>query len=129
MQQSYFDGRVTVLHFKGVEDSRGVLVPVDFAALNFSPIRSFLVNCKHGARRGGHAHRTGTQLMLCVSGEIQVDFSLNSEEGSVVLGRDANALMLCAPVWSSQIYLGDSPSLIVFSDFSFNPSDYIITRD
>jgi hypothetical protein len=128
MRHSYFQGRVTVLHFQGIEDSRGLLVPVDFAALGFSPIRSFLVNGKHGVTRGGHAHREGTQLLLRVAGEIQVDLALQGEEYSVTLGPDSNAIMVSAPVWFSQTYRGEAPGLVVYSDRPFDPAGYIDAR-
>lgn len=129
MRHSYFQGRVTVLHFEGIEDSRGVLLPIDFKALNFVPVRSFLVNGKNGVTRGGHAHRDSTQLLLRISGEIQVDFALDGEEKTITLGPDANAIILSAPVWSSQTYWGESPILMVFSDHPFDPSEYILARD
>jgi len=129
MRLSLFQGRVTLLHFEGIEDSRGMLTPIDFEALNFSPIRTFLVNGKDGITRGGHAHREGTQLLLRISGEIHVDLSLHGEEKSIVLGQDANAVLLSAPVWSRQTYRGDAPKLIVFSDQPFDPSGYRLAKD
>lgn len=129
MSHSYFQGRVTLMHFPGIEDSRGVLVPIDFSRLNFSPVRSFVVTGRNGVARGGHAHRRGTQLLLCISGEIQIELSHDGERQAVVLGPDANAMMLCAPVWSRQTYVGESPSLLVFSDQHFDPSDYLPARE
>ena len=77
MSHSFFGGRATVMHFAGIEDSRGVLVPIDFAALQFTPVRSFFVNGRDGIARGGHAHRRGRQLLLRVSGEIRIDMRLD----------------------------------------------------
>jgi hypothetical protein len=129
MRQAFFQGRVTVLHFEGIEDSRGVLMPIDFAALDFSPVRSFLVNGRNGVARGGHAHRHGAQLLLRISGDIRIDLAFEGEEHTVTLGADANAMMLRAPVWSSQTYYGESPGLLVFSDYPFDPSDYLPARE
>jgi hypothetical protein len=129
MRQAFFQGRVTVLHFEGIEDSRGVLMPIDFAALDFSPLRSFLINGRDGVVRGGHAHRQGAQLLLRISGDIQIDLVFEGEEHTVTLGPDANAMMLCAPVWSRQTYRGESPGLLVFSDQPFDPSDYLPARE
>jgi WxcM-like, C-terminal len=128
MRQTFFQGRVTVLHFEGIEDSRGVLVPIDFAALDFTPVRSFLVNGRNGVARGGHAHRQGAQLLLRIAGEIQVDLCFAGEERSITLDADANAMMLCAPVWSRQTYRGESPGMMVFSDQPFDPSGYLPDR-
>jgi hypothetical protein len=129
MSHSYFQGRVTLMHFAGIEDSRGVLVPIDFQSLNFSPVRSFFVNGINGVARGGHAHRQGTQLLLRISGDIQIELSFHGEDLAVTLGPEANALMLCAPVWSRQTYRGESPVLLVFSDQRFDPSDYMPARE
>jgi len=117
------------MHFEGIEDSRGELVPIDFATLDFSPVRSFVVNGRDGIARGGHAHSHGAQLLLRISGEIQVDLYFGGEEHTVTLGPLANAMMLRAPVWSSQTYRGDSPCLLVFSDQPYDPSAYRPARD
>jgi hypothetical protein len=116
------------MYFAGIGDYRGELLPIDFAALNFMPVRSFLVNGRDGVARGGHAHRRGAQLLLRISGEIQFDLFFNGEEQTITLGPDANAMLLCAPVWSRQTYRGDSPSLMVFSDQPFDPSEYLPDR-
>lgn len=116
------------MHFDGIADERGELMPIDFAALGFAPVRSFVINAPQGARRGGHGHRKGSQLLLRLSGEIQVDMALDGTNSCVVLSEQQNALLVHAPVWLSQTYRGENPQLIVFSDQPFDPADYIEQR-
>lgn len=122
---SFLGDRVSVLHFEGITDERGELVPVDFGELDFTPVRSFVVTAPGGTLRGGHAHRHGTQLLVRVSGVIQIDLALDGEQHRIELTEAQNALLVRAPVWFSQTYLGQSPAMIVFSDQPYDPDSYI----
>lgn len=111
---------------KEFEDQRGTLVPIAFDSLDFSPAHAFLVTAKDGATRGGHAHRKGCQLLLRVSGEIDVAMTLGTETVDVQLDAHNNALLITSPVWSSQTYHGREPALLVLSDRIFDPANYVV---
>lgn len=125
MLGSCFGERVSVLHFEGIADERGELVPIDFGELDFTPVRSFIVTAPTGTLRGGHAHRHGTQMLVRVSGVIRIDLALDGEQHRIELTEAQNALLVRAPVWFSQTYLGQSRAMIVFSDQPYNPDGYI----
>lgn len=122
---SYFKGKARHFHLDGLSDERGTLVPIEFDALDFTPARAFVVNGKDGAIRGGHAHRSGRQLLIRVSGEIDVAMTLGDESVSVRLDRNRNALLIESPVWSRQTYHGDAPAILVLTNTQFDPSDYL----
>ncbi len=122
---SYFNGKARHFHMAGLVDQRGTLVPVEFDALDFTPARIFLINARDGATRGGHAHRSGVQLLLRVSGEIEVTMKLGDDTAGVRLDEHHNALLIASPVWSRQTYRGSGPSILVLSDSPFDPGDYL----
>lgn len=110
---------------EGVADRRGTLVPIEFATLDFAPARAFLVNANDGATRGGHAHRSGVQLLVRVSGRVDVTLRLGEDLAEVSLDEHGNALLIEAPVWSRQTYRGSAPAILVLSDSPFDPDDYL----
>mgnify|MGYP001191146381 CR=1 FL=1 len=121
----YLDGKARHFLMEGLSDERGTLVPIAFDALGFTPVHAFLVNGKDGAVRGGHAHRSGRQLLLRISGTIDVAMSLGGDRASATLDANNNALLITAPVWSSQTYRGEQPSILVLSDTLFDPANYL----
>lgn len=109
----------------GIQDERGFLLPVNFQHLNFTPVHYFLVQGRAGTQRGGHAHRNANQVLLRISGEITVELVFKGERANVTLCENANAMMIAAPVWSSQTYHGDNAAIMVFSDHPYDPQSYL----
>ncbi len=124
----FFDGKVLTFHLCGIEDDRGVLIPIEFQRLPFLPVRAFLVQAPSGTSRGGHGHRTGRQIFIRVSGEIEIELCWQNEEKCVVLGPNNNAILIAAPVWSRLIYHGESPSLMALCDTPYDPSSYLYEK-
>jgi dTDP-4-dehydrorhamnose 3,5-epimerase-like enzyme len=125
--ETLFGGRVRVLGVPRFEDARGSLWSVDFRALGFAPVRSFVVSAPSGAVRGEHGHVTGRQLLFRTGGEIRVDLSHAGEEHSVTLTADRPAMLVSSPVWARQTYLGEAPALAVHCDAPYDPDTYLQT--
>jgi dTDP-4-dehydrorhamnose 3,5-epimerase-like enzyme len=97
-------------------DERGRLYPLEFAALPFTPQRLFLVRpSKAGVKRGGHAHATAHQLLVCLSGRIDAHVAYEGEMGEFSLTRPGMALYLMPGVWAEQTYVTKDATLLVLS--------------
>jgi len=125
---SFHDSLVKTYRFAPIADARGSLTPFDLAALDFSPVRLFLVDAAGGVARGGHAHRTGRQLLIRMRGEIIVETAHDGEERSFTLTESDNALLISAPVWARQTYRGADPRLLVLCDTPYDPASYVTER-
>ena len=125
----FFDGKVITFHLPGFESEKGVLTPIEFEQLPFHPLRAFFVQAPSETTRGGHAHKTGRQILIRVSGEIEVEIFWRREERSVVLGANNNAILIASPVWSRQIYRGERPCMMALCDTPYDPSDYLYEKD
>jgi hypothetical protein len=123
---SFLGGRARLIPLGAKGDRRGLLVPFDFDALPFLPRRVFVVTeVPAGTERGGHAHRSARQLLVCAKGRIEVLVRHAGEEASLALDSGSLALLLEPGVWSSQTY-GDAGSvLIVFASEPYDPRSYI----
>lgn len=124
-QRAIFGGKVVEIETESHADARGILTALAFGSLGFKPARVFVVEAPDGAVRGGHGHRAGRQLLMRVSGEIEIELRHGGEVESVTLSRSNRALLIEAPVWSSQTYRGASPAMVVLSDIEFDPDGYL----
>ena|SRR6476620_3193729 len=125
---TFFDDKVLVLHLGSIEDHRGTLISIELGPLCFCAVRAFLVRAPAGTSRGGHGHKTGRQILVHISGEIEVQLSWQNEDRSVVLGPENNAIMIASPVWSRQLYNGNDPRLMVLCDTPYDPNSYVYEK-
>lgn len=119
---SFFGGRARLYRFSRHTDARGTLLATD--QLPFAPFRAFLVrDVPPGTTRGGHAHTHGQQLLVRLSGRIQVELRAAGEKQFVELNESADALLIEAGVWARQTYL--DAQLLVLASHPYDPASYL----
>lgn len=104
------------------------LVPVDLTAIPLRVVRSFLITAPDGTVRGGHGHRSGSQLLFRIGGTIEVELAHDGRSEQVTLDERTNAVTIRSPVWSRQTYRGESAGLLVFCDTPYDPDSYLHER-
>lgn len=125
-ETEYFDGLAGLVQQPAHADERGVLVPFAFDRLPFTPYRSFVVtDTPAGAVRGGHAHRSGMQMLVCLRGRIEVLMRHRGREVTAVLESPSCGLVFGPGVWCRQKYLEEGSILLVFANEPFDPDSYI----
>ena len=125
LSETFCLGMVARIETRRFEDDRGVLSPIDFESFGFRPVRAFVVSGAPGSVRGGHGHRTGRQILMLVSGLIEVEVRAPGLVELIRLDSERPALLIEPPVWSRQSYLGDKPAMVVFCDTAYDADDYI----
>lgn len=118
-------GKVKLVNCDDILDERGSLTPIHFQDLGFDAHRMAIIQSFNGASRGGHAHKEGSQLLVCTSGSVTVELRHAGQQATVLLKPGDNALLISAPVWARQTYHGASPSLVLVSDVPFHPENYL----
>jgi dTDP-4-dehydrorhamnose 3,5-epimerase-like enzyme len=105
----------------------GTLVPVELAKdLPFHPERMFYVhNVPQGEVRGQHAHFKTEQVLICLSGQIEVICNDGREKKSFLLDSPERALHIPEMIWDECVYTLQNSVLLVLSSTSYNPDDYI----
>lgn len=76
------------------------------------------------AERGAHAHRALRQIMICLSGKVQIDFSDGRERLAIEL-RVNDALTVEPGLWRDINPLAEGDILLVGASAHFDESDYI----
>ncbi|WP_051371474.1 sugar 3,4-ketoisomerase [Mesorhizobium loti] len=123
--RTLFDGKVILIPTTARSDPRGLLTAIQFGDYNFQAIRAFVVTAPPGTSRGGHAHRSGRQLMMQLSGEIVIEFRYHERVERLSLTASNRAVLVDAQVWALQTYEGENPSLLVFCDTEYDAEDYV----
>jgi hypothetical protein len=122
---SAFTGLVRLLQLPCVCDRRGRLIIFDYAALPFTPCRSFVIDgVPCGVSRGGHAHKDCEQLLICLEGMVTVELQFKEHRAAIVLGDATGALYVGPKVWARERYYSDA-RLLVFASRPYDPSSYI----
>jgi hypothetical protein len=110
-------------------DARGRLVEIDFAHVPFEVRRAFTVtDVPAGTERGGHAHRSGTQALFCLSGRIEVELRAGSERSEVTLTPGGGGVCVPAGIWTAQRYAEPGSALLVLASEPFDPASYVRAR-
>ena len=91
--------------------------------------RVFVTRAKAGQLKGDHAHRRCAQLLVCVSGRIQVVCDDGRGFREHLLDDMSPGLLIPPGVWAKQYVLEDDAVLIVLCDRGFEVEDYIRDYD
>ena len=85
----------------------------------------YIFNVPEKAQRGGHAHRSLTQVLFCPYGSIEIilDDSVNKE--SIMLDDPSKALLVNPGLWRDMIWHKDNSVLCVAASEFYDEKDYI----
>jgi dTDP-4-dehydrorhamnose 3,5-epimerase-like enzyme len=123
-------GRVRLLRLPRRRDERGSLLPLDAAHLPFAPQRVFVIHdVPRGTQRGGHAHRSNRQLLVCLSGALNLEVRADGEEGTLLLQAGGPAALLEPGVWARQTYLQPGTVLMVLASEPYSPDSFVDEAD
>jgi dTDP-4-dehydrorhamnose 3,5-epimerase-like enzyme len=108
-----------------ISDNRGNLLPIEFGDLPFIPKRIFVVNnVPKGSVRGNHSHFETVQILICISGEIEVTLHDGFTEKKNII-YEGEYILVKNLVWDSQKFLSDNSVLLVICSTEYNVEDYI----
>ena len=104
----------------------GTLYVYQYSDEEFKIGRVFVVSARAGAERGQHAHRKCTQILVCLTGAVNVKvddgrgciYNFNLTEGS-------DSILIPPGLWASQKYTQDDAKLMVLCDLPFDEEDYV----
>ncbi len=122
----FFGGMAKLIPCQIHTDTRGSLLPFPFDSLAFRPNRVFTVtHVPVGMVRGGHAHLSGYQWLVCLNGSIEILMRCHGEEVTLLMDSERFGLLLGPGVWSQQKYLAEGSVLLVFASDPYDPASYI----
>lgn len=110
---------------KKINNHEGALCVAEFKDMPFTPQRIFYVkNVPVNTERGNHAHLTTRQLLVCVSGNIQVVTHDGYNRHECVMEAN-DCVYIPEMIWDSQRFLNKEALLLVLSSTNYDEKDYI----
>jgi dTDP-4-dehydrorhamnose 3,5-epimerase-like enzyme len=103
----------------------GVLVVAEVSDVPFEIQRMFTIAAPGGATRGRHAHRLCSQLMLCVTGGLDVTCDNANGRKTFSLDSPEKALLVPSGLWVEIRFKQNESVLIVLCDRVYEEGDYI----
>ena len=85
----------------------------------------YIFGTREGSRRGKHAHRRLTQMMVCLTGQCKVLLDDGNTREDVVLTRNDHGLMLDPMLWHEMYDFSPDCVLLVLADNYYDEADYI----
>ena len=118
---------VLFYNMRTVIENNGNLVPIESNYdIPFPMKRIFHV---YGVRdtdvRGQHAHYTTKQLLICVSGKIEVLCDDGKNKRKYLLESPQQGLLIPEMIWDEQIYSTEDTILLVLANTEYDVEDYI----
>ena len=111
-------------------DNLGFLVSFEAdAGFRIDFRRVFVVSGPVGATRGKHAHKTLTQVLVCLHGACRVTCDDGEAKQEVLLNSPEIALQVPPGIWAVQYYADPDTMLMVLCDMPFDEGDYIRDYD
>jgi len=75
--------------------------------------------------RGEHGHKTMNELLICVSGAVEVIATDGVENMTVLLDSPKKGLFIPSGIWLSQRYLRPGTVLLALCDTLYDETDYL----
>jgi len=117
---------VKIINFKNYKNKTGNLIL--FEKINEIPFNIkniFLINGEKNYTRGNHAHKKASQILICMSGKIEVTCQTSDKKKIYILKNSDQGLLIPQGIWSHHKYILKSSRLLVLSDKKYSESDYI----
>ena len=117
----------TLVDFPYITSELGVLGVVEGGDILPFPVSRmyFIHNVPTGAERGSHAHKELKQLMICLSGSVEVDLDDGDETFSFVLKNPYQAIQVPSGYWRTLKNFSVDAVLVVLASSEYQESDYI----
>ena len=113
------------------QDARGKLGVLELPlTLPFEAQRVFYVfDLPAHVRRGGHAHKTLHQCMVCLTGALDVTLDDGSRQQTFRLDDPTKALHIPPLTWASQDNIESGTTYFVLASETFDEADYLRNYD
>jgi dTDP-4-dehydrorhamnose 3,5-epimerase-like enzyme len=116
-----------VISLPRIDDTRGNLTYIESGRQVDFEIRRvyYLYDVPAGAKRGGHAHRTLTQLIIAASGSFDVVLDDGRDRQVVRLDSPDSALYVAPMVWHEIQGFAEGSLCLVLASEHFDESEYL----
>ena len=122
---------VRIINIPKIEDSRGNLSFVENGSqLPFDIARSYWIyDVPGGSRRGGHAFRRNDEVIIALSGALDVVVDNGQERQVFSLTRSFYGLYVPHGIWREMRNFTTNSVALILSSIEYDESDYIFNYE
>lgn len=106
-------------------ESNGSLAVIEESSSFFPLRRVFVVTADVGQVRGHHAHKTCSQLLVVLRGQVLVSVDGGNGPQDFLVSQLDQGLLIPPMNWATQKYMNEGTILMVVCDELFDEKDYI----
>ena len=116
-----------MLKIKSISDDRGILNVIECGIdIDFTIKRVYYIhNNSANLTRGFHAHKELKQLMVCITGSVEVELKNGTDVKVHYLDRHDKGLLIDFPAWRVLRNFSEDALVVVFASEVFIEDDYI----
>ena len=119
-----------LIEFDSYSSTNGTLAVYESGkGVPFKMSRVFSVSAGVNQLRGKHAHKNCTQILICITGAIEVECDDGKIKQNFKLERSDLGLVIPPAIWATQKYLKEGSVLLALCDMKFDELDYIRSYD
>lgn len=120
-----------IIPLKGVCSDSGVLHFLEESIEeSFAIARSFwITDVPNGSKRGIHAHKEETQILIAIQGSLNVSLEKSSGEVFFFSLNSPNQALILPPKYWSEVTFTKKAILLGLSNREFSESDYIRNKE
>lgn len=116
-----------MLKIKSFSDDRGILNVIEYGVdIDFTIKRVYYIhNNSANLKRGFHAHKELKQLMVCLTGSVEVELNNGTDIEVYHLDNHDKGLLIDFPAWRVLRNFSEDALVMVFASDVFFEDDYI----
>lgn len=118
------------LYVRGAKE-QGFLVPLEYE--NNLPINInrifYIYNVPKNSKRGAHAYKNTKQVLICISGSINISCFDGKNKTEYELNSPDQALYMSPNIWRETYNHSSNAVVLVLSSLEYDENDYIRDYD
>lgn len=112
-----------------INEKNGSLFFIENKTSKFKIKRVFFVNAKKNAIRGKHAHKKISQIIICLSGEVEIICDDGLKKKKFILNRKNQCLIVPKLIWSTLKYKSKNTIISVLCNGYYSENEYVRSYD
>lgn len=123
--------RFKLIEFSQHKDEYGSLTPIEENKEVPFRIRRvyYIYDVDNGITRGYHSHKKLEQILICLSGEIEITLKSRDENNKILLDNPKVGLYIGPNLWREMKFIRNNSILLVLASELYDESDYIRNFD
>ena len=117
---------IKIIDIPKIVNSKGNLGVIEGNTIPFVVQRVYyLYDVPSTAKRGGHAHKNLTQLLVALSGSFDVVLKDGKNKQSIMLNKPDKGLIITSGIWRELTNFSSGAVCMVLASAEYDEADYI----